>query len=391
DVYIHAMIQDGQGRKMSKSLGNGIDPLVAIDSHGADAMRFTLASMTTDTQDIRMPVAPMTMPDGRTVNTSPKFDVGRNFCNKLWNASRFAMMNLEGMDPDAFDATKLHTTDQWILSRLAQTIDLVTESLDAFKYSEPVNQLYRFFWTDLCNWYLEWAKPRMQDPAEKPQAQNVLAFVLDQTLRMLHPVLPFITEGIFGHLNQVVPIRGLKGLADCPASDALIVAKWPDRLSSLINTEVEAKITTIQEATRAIREIRNERNIAPGKKLTVSAKAPQDLSEVLIAHAVLVRDMANLESFSAGADLGKPANAAVAVAGSIEVYVHEAVDPGAERDKLVKQKTQLEKFLKGVQAKLGNENYVSRARPEVVEQTRAKEVELKEQLAAVDKHLTELG
>ncbi len=390
DVYIHAMIQDGQGRKMSKSLGNGIDPLVAIDSHGADAMRFTLASMTTDTQDIRMPVAPMTMPDGRTVNTSPKFDVGRNFCNKLWNASRFAMINLEGMDPEAFDAAKLHTTDQWILSRLAQTIDQVTESLDAFKYSEPVNQLYRFFWNDLCNWYLEWAKPRMQDSEEKAQAQNVLAFVLDQTLRMLHPVLPFITEGIFGYLNQLVPTRGLKGLADCPASDALIVAQWPNRLNSLINTAVEAKITTVQEATRAIREIRNERNIAPGKKLTVSAKAPQDVAEVLNAHVGLVRDMANLDSFSAGTDLAKPANAAVAVAGTIEVYVHDAVDPGAERDKLVKQKAQLEKFLKGVQGKLANENYVSRAKPEVVEQTRAKEVALKEQLAAVDKHLTEL-
>ncbi len=391
DVFIHAMIQDGQGRKMSKSLGNGIDPLVAIDSHGADAMRFTLASMTTDTQDIRMPVAPMTLPDGRTVNTSPKFDVGRNFCNKLWNASRFAMMNLEGLDTEAFDSAKLHSTDQWILSRLAQTIDHVTDSLDAFKYAEPLNQLYRFFWNDLCDWYLEWAKPRMMDPDQKPQAQNVLAFVLDQTLRMLHPMLPFITEGIFQHLNQLAPNRGLKGLADCPASDALVVAKWPERVTALINTKVEAKISTVQETTRAIREIRNERNMAPGKKLSVSARAPLDMAEVLNANSALVQDMANLDSFTAGADLTKPANAAVAVAGAIEVYVHDAVDPGAERDKLVKQKEQLEKFLKGVQGKLANENFVNRAKPKVVEQSRAKEVELKEQLAAIEKHLSELG
>ena len=127
DVYIHAMIQDGEGRKMCKSLGNGIDPLVAINSHGADAMRFTLASMTTDTQDIRMPVAQMTLPDGRVENTSPKFDVGRNFCNKLWNASRFAMMNLEGTDPAGFDKNKLAITDKWILSRLARTIAEVTD------------------------------------------------------------------------------------------------------------------------------------------------------------------------------------------------------------------------------------------------------------------------
>ncbi len=139
DVYIHAMIQDGQGRKMSKSLGNGIDPLVAIDSHGADAMRFTLADMTTDTQDIRMPVSQMTLPDGRVANTSPKFDIGRNFCNKLWNASRFAMMNLEGTDPSKFDAAKLDITDKWILSRLAKTVSEVTKSLDNFKFSEPLS------------------------------------------------------------------------------------------------------------------------------------------------------------------------------------------------------------------------------------------------------------
>jgi len=391
DVYIHAMIQDGQGRKMSKSLGNGIDPLVAIDSHGADAMRFTLASMTTDTQDIRMPVAPMTLPDGRIVNTSPKFDVGRNFCNKLWNASRFAMMNLEGLDTEAFDATKLDTTDQWILSRLAQTIDHVTNSLEAFKYAEPLNQLYRFFWNDLCDWYLEWAKPRMQDPNQKHQAQNVLAFVLDQTLRMLHPFLPFITEGIFGHLNQMAPTRSLKGLAECIGSEALTIAKWPESLSSLINPDVEAKIETVQETIRAIREIRNERNIAPGKKLIVTAKAPQDVAEVLKANAALVRGLGNLETFTPGTDLNKPGNAAVAMAGTIEVYVHDAVDPSAEREKLEKQKEQIQKFLKGVQGKLGNENFVSRAKPEVVEQSRAKEVELKEQLAAVEKHLSELG
>ncbi|MFA7486121.1 MAG: class I tRNA ligase family protein, partial [Phycisphaerae bacterium] len=153
-VYIHAMIQDGEGRKMSKSLGNGIDPLVAIDSHGADAMRFTLASMTTETQDVRMPVIEMTLPDGRKANSSPKFDNGRNFCNKLWNASRFAMMNLEGIDPEAFDKNKLAPADKWILSRLAAVISETTDCIDNFKFSEPINDLYKFFWNDFCDWYL---------------------------------------------------------------------------------------------------------------------------------------------------------------------------------------------------------------------------------------------
>ena len=265
DVYIHAMIQDGQGRKMSKSLGNGIDPLVAIDSHGADAMRFTLASMTTDTQDVRMPVAPLELPDGRTVNTSPKFDLGRSFCNKLWNASRFAMMNLEGTDPAAFDAAKMDMTDRWILSRLARAVKATTEALDGFKFNEPINELYRFFWNDFCDWYLEWSKPRMQDAEQRPIAQNVLAFVLDQILRLLHPFVPFITEGIYQNLNEIAPRRGLKGIADLQTPASLIAAHWPERLDGRIDTACEKKIELAQSVIRAIRDIRSQYNIAPSR------------------------------------------------------------------------------------------------------------------------------
>ncbi len=391
DVYIHAMIQDGLGRKMSKSLGNGIDPLVAIDSHGADAMRFTLASMTTDTQDIRMPVESLKLPDGRQVNTSPKFDVGRNFCNKLWNASRFAMMNLEGIDPAAFDADRMDATDRWILSRLAVTIRDVTLALDGFKFSEPLNQLYRFFWNDLCDWYLEWAKPKMQDPGLRPVAQNVLAFVLDQTLRMLHPFLPFITEGIFQNLNGLCPNRRIAGIADAKASEILTVAKWPDRLDHLIAPQVEAEIDQVQAVVRAIREIRNSRAIPPGKPLKVSARGPAEGIAILKANAPLIRQLAVLEGFEAATSLDKPADAAVSMAGAVEVFVHNAVDVEAERQRLDKQRQQLLGALKGVEAKLGNENFTARAKPEVVAQTRAKLTELQGQLAAIEKHIAEIG
>jgi valyl-tRNA synthetase len=391
DVYIHAMIQDGLGRKMSKSLGNGIDPLVAIDSHGADAMRFTLASMTTDTQDIRMPVESLKLPDGRQVNTSPKFDVGRNFCNKLWNASRFAMMNLEGIDPAAFDASRMDATDRWILSRLAVTIRDVMLAIDGFKFSEPLNQLYRFFWNDLCDWYLEWAKPKMQDPALRPVTQNVLAFVLDQTLRMLHPFLPFITEGIFQNLNGLCPNRRIAGIADAKTSEILTVAKWPDRLDALIAPEVEAQIDQVQAVVRAIREIRNSRAIAPGKPLKASARGPAETIAVIKAHAPLIRQLAVLEGFEAATSLDKPADAAVGMAGAVEVFVHNAVDVEAERQRLDKQRQQLLGALKGVEAKLGNENFTAKAKPEVVAQTRAKLTELQGQLAAIEKHLAELG
>jgi valyl-tRNA synthetase len=391
DVYIHAMIQDGQGRKMSKSLGNGIDPLVAIDSHGADAMRFTLASMTTDTQDIRMPVESMTLPDGRRANTSPKFDIGRNFCNKLWNASRFALMNLEGVSPEHFDAARMDITDRWILSRLARTVREVTDALNQFKYSEPLADLYRFFWNDFCDWYLEWAKPRMQNNRQKAIAQNVLAYVLDQTLRLLHPFVPFITEGIFQKLNEIAPVRKLKAVADSRNADALAVAKWPEYLDSLIDDDAENRIDLIQAAIRTIRDIRSKRDIPPSKKCVVSAKSQQQTVDVLNANAQLIRQLANVSEFEAGTGLAKPPNAAIAVMeDATQVYVHDAVDVDAERAKLRKQKQQIEGAKNAAEKKLANENFVTKAKPEVVARARDRLAELSQQLKTVEKHLLEL-
>jgi len=391
DVYIHAMIQDGEGRKMSKSLGNGIDPLVAIDSHGADAMRFTLASMTTDTQDIRMPVASMTLPDGRTANTSPKFDVGRNFCNKLWNASRFAMMNLEGVDPAAFDPSRMDITDKWILSRLATTRDEVTAAIEAFKFSEPLSQLYRFFWNDLCDWYLEWAKARVRDDSSQGVAQNVLAFVLDQTLRLLHPFIPFITEGIYQNLNELAPVRELKGVAATERTAALAIAPWPADLAHLSNAEAERQIQVVQDVVRAIRDIRSQYNIAPSARLKASAAAGQATADALDSASDLVCQLAGLEAFRAAEGLAKPNNAATAIVDEMHVYVHDVIDPDAEQARLTKQKQEIEQAKKGVEAKLANENFVTRAKPEVVAQAREKLGQLQEQLQAVERHLAELG
>jgi len=390
DVYIHAMIQDGEGRRMSKSLGNGIDPLVVIDSHGADAMRFTLASMTTLTQDVRMPVVQMMLPDGQTANTSPKFDIGRNFCNKLWNASRFALMNLKGIEPDKFDKEKMTITDRWILSRLAQTITDVTEQLDEFKYSEPLTQLYRFFWNDFCDWYLEWIKPRMQDQQQKPIAQNVLAFVLDQILRLLHPFVPFITEGIFQKLDKIVPLRKLQSLVETKKSKALVTAEWPKQIDSLRALEVEKQIEIIQAAIRTVRDIRSNRNIPPNKMLVVSAKSQQEAVDILNWHAELIQQLAGVKEFKAAIDVVKPANAAVAIVDATELYVHDVIDIEAERKRLEKQKKQTEKAKKAIEAKLNNENFVTKAKPQVVARAREKLAQLTEQLKTVEKHLSEL-
>jgi len=390
DVYIHAMIQDGEGRKMSKSLGNGIDPLVAINSHGADAMRFTLASMATDTQDIRMPVVSMTLPDGRQANTSPKFDAGRNFCNKLWNASRFALMNLEDIDPAKFDPDKMDITDRWILSRLARTIAEVTESLNQYKYSEPLAQLYRFFWNEFCDWYLEWIKPRMQDGRQKPIAQNVLAFVLDQTLRLLHPFLPFITEGIFQKLNEIAPTRQLQGVAQARHSTALVIAEWPASLNALINQKVEEQIPIVQDAIRAIRDIRSKYNRPPSELFKVSAQASPKTVNILNENAQLITQLGGVKDFEAGAERAKPRNAATAIVGDLRIYVHDMIDPEAERQRLEKQKQQVETAKKAVEAKLSNKDFVSKAKPEVVAQAREKLAQLQEQAETIRKHLFEL-
>jgi len=390
NVYIHAMIQDGEGRKMSKSLGNGIDPLVAIDSHGADAMRFTLASMVTETQDIRMPVESMTLPDGRTANTSPKFDIGRNFCNKLWNASRFAMMNLEGLDPAKFDKNHLTITDKWILSRLAQTIADVTGSLEEFKFSEPLMLLYKFFWNDFCDWYLEWIKPRIQNTTQKPVAQNILAFVLDQTLRLLHPFVPFITEGIFQKLDETAPNRGLKDIAEIKKADALAVAQWPQKIDFLKDNDAEKQIETIQTVIRAIRDLRSKYNKQPGEKLTASINSPLEVTDILNANKDLICQLAGLKEFAAADTTKKPDNSVTAIVEQMQVYLHNAVDVNAEKQRLEKQRQQIENAKKTIEAKLNNENFTRRAKPEIVEQTRQKLVELTEQLKTVEKYLAEL-
>lgn len=390
DVFIHAMIQDGQGRKMSKSLGNGIDPLVAIDSHGADAMRFALASMTTQTQDVRMPVESMELPDGRKVNTSRKFDLGRNFCNKLWNASRFALSNLQDVSTGAFDASMLTLEDRWILSRLSQTIAETTKQLEDFKYSEPINLLYRFFWTELCDWYLELVKPRMRDDSTRPVASRVLAFVLDCTLRLFHPFLPFITEGIYQQLNSLCPARDLNSVWEIGQSGELVTARWPEPKNDLVDNQAQEQVAIVQEVIRVIRDVRTRHQIPPRKALTVSIKATSDISNVINEQKHLISALAYLDEMTAGTDCAKPDDAAITMAEGFEVYVLGVIDADAERQRLLKQKDKLLSGVKGIEAKLGNENFVTRAKPDVVEHERDRLSQLKEQLELVQNNLDAL-
>ena len=386
-VFIHGKILDGKGETMSKSKGNGIDPLDIIDTYGTDAMRFSLAMMTTESQDMRMPVKK----DKQGRNISEKFDIGRNFCNKLWNASRFALMNLESIQPGKFDKDKMAITDKWILSRLAKAIAETNESLDEFKCSEPLTQLYRFFWNDFCDWYLEWIKPRVKEEKQRPIAQNVLAFVLDQTLRLLHPFVPFITEGIFQKLNEIAPVRQLQGLAEAKKSRALVIAEWPKELDFFVNEDIEKQIAILQSSIRAYRDIKSGDNIPPSAMLGASARVPEEFVDFLNTNSELICHLARVKQFAAAHDTKKPENAATAIVNDMEFYLHIERAPEAERARLEKQKLQVEKAKKAVEAKLADENFVTKAKPEVVAKARGKLAELTEQLETIEKYLAKLN
>ncbi len=387
DVFIHAMIQDGQGRKMSKSLGNGIDPLVVIDSHGADAMRFTLVSMTTQTQDVRMPLKEIELPDGRKVNSSEKFDLGRNFCNKLWNASRFAMMNLAGAPPWQTVRPRTNLADAWILSRLNSTIRDTTAAIESFRFNELADTLYHFMWDDLCDWYLEIAKTRIGKGAQEPKA--VLAHCLDVLLRLLHPIMPFITEEIWGKLNDVAPDRGPTGDR---AERLLVTAQWPYADAAAVSQLVEDEFAMLQDFIRQIRNARLEHNVPPKQAVNLAVEATGTLANLISENADLMRSLANVDRVTVQAQLGeRPANAAAISSGNARLYVLDIIDTAAELSRLTKQGETLRKGIAAIEGKLGNDNFLAKAPADLVERERDRLAKLKAELAAVDVGLAALS
>jgi valyl-tRNA synthetase len=387
DVFIHGKILDGKGETMSKSKGNGIDPLDIIATYGADAMRFSLAMMTTESQDIRLPV--IKDPQGR--NVSDKFDIGRNFCTKLWNAGRFVLSSLSALQPAMFDADEMAITDRWILSRLAGTAQKAARLLDDFNFNEPLMAVYKFFWSDFCDWYLEWIKPRLQSTDQRAVAQNVLAFVFDQTLRLFHPFVPFITEGLFQKLNEVAGVRRLGAPAETDRVEALIIAGWPQGLERFIDEALEQRMARIQKLVRAIRDIRNQYNIAPSQKLTVKVKAPPDWAEDLNANSGLIRQASGLKQFEARGDIEKLPDAAAAVVDDMQVYVPGLVDMQAEQQRLSRLRGQIRESIERLESRLAETNFVDKARPDVVERARQRLAELKQQLHTVEEHLADLA
>ncbi|MCE9589638.1 MAG: class I tRNA ligase family protein [Planctomycetes bacterium] len=391
DVFVHAMIQDGEGRKMSKSLGNGVDPLDIIHSHGSDAMRFTLASMTTNTQDVRMPVI-RDAATGR--NTSDKFDYGRNFSNKLWNAVRFALTNLQTMKAEgaaadvATPSAALTLPDKWILSRLARAVKEADANLAAYEFGAYAQGLYDFIWRDLCDWYIEAVKPNIGKPEGAVQ-RRVLALCIDAGLRLLHPAMPFVTEKLWESLNDAVPIREISGVALTPSS-LLIHAKWPMVSETLIDTTAEAEFEFVQKIVGAIREVRTAYKVPPRQRVNCSAKCAGPVAKRLLDETHAVETFANVELHEIGPKAEKPADAAATVVGDIELYLHGLVQADAEKARLTKRSEELSRNIAALAGRLTNKAYTDKAPANLVQQTRDQLSAAERELATVNEQLKAL-
>ncbi|MEA2632517.1 MAG: valyl-tRNA synthetase, partial [Chloroflexota bacterium] len=383
DVFIHPVIQDGEGKRMSKTAGNGIDPVDIIDLYGADALRFTLALSATETQDLRMPVEKARLPDGRVVNTSERFEQGRTFPNKFWNAARFALMNLEGYEPAAVDPADLPIEDRWILSLLTQTAAATTADLEAFQFAEATRRLRDFTWNDFCDWYVESAKGRLRDPAARPLAQRVLAAVLDGLCRLLHPVVPFLTEQVWQALGRLAPVRGLPEPG--PAAESVCIAPWPAYPATWSDPGAEQVVGLWQEVTKALRNLRAERNIPKETRIAPILVAAEPAASRLRQGEPFIRGFSQAASVTIVPAAARPEESAVVVLPDVEIILPLAdrIDKEAEAARLRKTLTEIDKQLAPVRGKLGNESFVSRAPAEVVAQQRAREAELLAQRAAV--------
>jgi valyl-tRNA synthetase len=371
DVIIHPTVFNAEGRRMSKSLGTGVDPLDLMEHYGADGMRFGLMLQVTGNQDIKF--------------AEDKLLSSRNFANKIWNASRFVLMNMDGYEPGAPEPQTV--ADRWILSRLADLSARVDEGLDTYEFGETARALYDFFWNEYCDWYIELAKDRLNggDAKQRLAVQRTLVFVLDRALRLLHPMMPFVTDAIW------------KNLPLDPAESALslMVASWPDAsvLSAFTDPGAEKSIAAVQDIVVAIRAVRARYGVSPRVPLDVVVKAPEHELLLLEGESGLVRSLAGVGSLTFSPAAEKPSHSAVAVAGNLEIYVplEGLVDFEAERRRLGIEREKAAAELGRLEGKLGNEGFLAKAAPEIVEKDRARAAELADGLAVMDTQLAELA
>ncbi|MEN6406675.1 MAG: valine--tRNA ligase [Thermoguttaceae bacterium] len=428
-VFIHPKILDGYGEGMSKSKGNGVDPLDVIEKFGTDALRFGLAYLTTETQDVRMPVEyecphcgklieqtrenrtkpkikckhcakefstqwaekpeDKALPRGAVV--SERFELARNFCNKLWNASRFAMLNLDQFQPGPVADDDLMVEDRWVLSRLATVSQQVTDALAQYRFADAARTLYDFAWDEFCSFYVEMVKGRLQDPAQRTTAQRVLAHTLDTLLRLLHPMIPFLTEEVWQRLGQFAPQRGIDAVE--PAAESVLRAAWPCCDASRQDAVIESQFARFQDVLRAVRDIRARQGVAPKTLLKFSIRCEPEAADVLRPMESYFESMANAKSCGVGPDMAPPPLCAHVTLSGMDVFVDLAdlIDVPAE---IARKKQEIEKltgFIASKEKKLSNKSFVDRAPADVVQKERDSLKDLQDQMAAAREVLDRLA
>ena len=369
-VLIHGLVRDSQGRKMSKSLGNGIDPLEVIDKYGADALRLTLITGNAPGNDMRF--------------YWERVESSRNFANKVWNASRFIMMNLGDEQPTKPEDADLLPVDKWILSKVNTLAKDVTENMDKYELGIAVQKVYDFIWEEFCDWYIEIAKVRLYKKEEDPKAANtalwVLKTVLTNALKMLHPYMPFITEEIFCTL--------------CPEEETIMLAPWPEYTEEWNFAKEEADVETIKVLVKGIRNIRSEMNVPPSRKAKYFIVSPdENLRELFASHKDIYSQLISANEIDVQADkAGIPEDAVSVVIPNAVVYIplEELVDMAKERERLEKEKAKLAKELARSNGMLNNEKFLSKAPQAKVDEEKAKLEKYKQMMEDVENRLAQL-
>ncbi len=430
EVYITPKILDGYGETMSKSKGNGVDPIDVMEKFGADALRYGIAYLTTDTQDVKMPVEfecpscghlmaqtkkNRTLPRvecekckapfgtqwaekaedkalPRAGVSNERFELGRRFANKIWNASRFSLINLDGYTAGPVADADLMLEDRWLLSRLATVTRDATDALETYRFADAARDLYAFAWNDFCDYYVEITKSRFKEPKQRVVAQRLLAHVLDSLVRLLHPMMPFLTEEVWQLLNQVAPTRGLSAKPQA-AGESVCVAAWPVADASHIDPVIESQFAEFQAVLGAVREIRMGRNIPPRTHIEFSVQCTGSTAKLLEPMRTYFAQIAEATCTALGPNVTAPERVVSKAAGEATVHVDVSAffDVGAEKARLGKEIDNLRNYTKSLAGKLSNEAFTSKAPPAVVEQQRSLLAEKQAALAAAEAALAKLG
>jgi len=360
DVLLNGIVRDEQGRKMSKSLGNGIDPLAMIKQFSADAVRFTLIMLSSEGQDINL--------------SEKSFEMGRNFSNKIWNAYRFISMHLDGKADTGFKKYENHfeLADRWILSSFQRTIEETEANLNRYRVNESLNTIYQFFWHDYCDWYLELIKKRLYDenhPQQRQAALTIACYIMKESMSIFHPIIPFISEEVWQSFRE----------AD---EESLVISRWPESRIELLDEESEQEMILIQALIGAVRNIRAEMNVPPGKTAPLYIRTTESVFSLIIKNESYFNSLAKVDSIRAyAADMNKHALATAVIQG-IELFLPLAdlIDINIERQRLEKEIGRLQGLEKSLQGKLANKNFVAKAPEQVVTAEREKLSKIQESL-----------